>query len=173
MKQKHNILPSNERLNELFIYNPTTGELRRKVGRKGGGPAGSIAGSSSKQGYLRIMIDGGYYRVHRVCYKMATGRDPGIFEIDHINGIRNDNRLSNLRMVDRATNSRNVKRLVNNSSGYNGISFNKRKKVYETYIRVNQKKIHLGYFKEEEDAVAARAAANVKHGFHVNHGRVA
>ena len=96
-----------------------------------------------------------------------------MFEIDHINGVKFDNRLSNLRMVDHATNLRNSPRYSNNSSGYNGIYFHKATQKWMARIKVNTKWHYLGVFEKLEDAVAARAAADVKHGFHVNHGRTA
>lgn len=173
MKQKFKKLPSNQRLNELLRYNPQTGELRWKTNRRGAAKAGQLAGVVDKsRGYVKISIDNIRYKAHRICYKMATGWDVGMFEIDHINGVRSDNRLSNLRMVNAIANRKNTKRRANNSSGYTGVSFHKRNKKWRAQLKANGKKIHLGYFEKIEDAVAARAAADVEYGFHVNHGRV-
>ena len=173
MKQKHKALPSNERLNELFSYDPETGELRWKINRRGPAKAGQLAGVVDKsRGYIKVSIDNIRYKAHRICYKIATGWDVGMFEIDHINGVRADNRLSNLRMVNAITNRKNTKRRVDNSSGYSGVSFVKRSKKWRAQIKANEKRIHLGCFAKLEDAVAARAAAEVKYGFHINHGRV-
>ena len=174
MKRKFRKLPSNKRLNELLAYNPQTGELRWKVNRRGAAKAGGIAGSlDASSGYVTIHVDSVNYKAHRICYKMATGWDAGVFEIDHINGVKFDNRLSNLRMVDHATNLRNSPRYSNNSSGYNGIYFHKATQKWMARIKVNTKWHYLGVFEKLEDAVAVRAAADVKHGFHVNHGRTA
>lgn len=174
MKRKIKMLPSNQRLNELLAYNPQTGKLSWKVNRRGTAKAGDVAGIvDNSVGYVVVCIDNVRYRAHRVCYKMATGWDAGMFEIDHINGNRSDNRISNLRMVDSATNSKNAALRKNNTSGYVGVYFNKKAKRWMARIYANKKWFYLGGFKNKEDAVAARAAAEVKHGFHVNHGRVA
>jgi hypothetical protein len=174
MKPKFKKLPSNKRLNELLRYNPQTGELRWKTNRRGTAKAGQLAGVIDKpHGYVKVCIDNVRYKAHRICYKMATGWDVGIFEIDHINGVRSDNRLSNLRMVDALTNRKNTKRRSDNTSGYTGVYFIKRSKKWRAQLKVNGKKVHLGCFEKLEDAVAVRAAADVKHGFHVNHGRAA
>lgn len=173
MKRKFKKLPSNKRLNELLRYNPKTGELRWRVNRRGATKAGDIAGYLNPvSGYYIVTIDGVRYRAHRICYKMATGRDVGVFEIDHINGVKADNRLLNLRMADRVTQCRNRPQQANNSTGHNGIVFCKKRKKYRARIKINRKYIELGRFEELEDAVAARAAADVEYGFHVNHGRV-
>ena len=172
MKRKYKMLPSNARLNEVLSYNPKTGELRWKVNKrnvKAGNKAGCLL---RRTGYRSISIDGAVYLEHRICYKIATGWDPGMFEIDHINGVRDDNRISNLRMVDHATNGKNTCMKKNNSSGHNGIYFHKATKKWMARARVNHKWHYLGIFEKLEDAVAARAAADVKYGFHVNHGRV-
>ena len=173
MNIQHKRLPTNARLNELLDYNPQTGKLFWKVHRRGLAKAGKIAGVlDTSRGYVKVSIDGIRYKAHRICYKIATGWDVGVFEIDHINGVKADNRLSNLRMVDSATNQKNSKRRSDNRSGYTGISFVKRINKWRAQLYVNGKQLHLGYFEELEDAVAARAAANAKYGFHINHGRV-
>lgn len=173
MKRKTHVLPSNERLNELFTYNPETGELRRKVSRSGAGKVGSLAGTVDKlNGYRLVGVDRILYKAHRICFKMATGFDVGVFEIDHINGDRLDNRLSNLRMVSTATNLRNQKRRGNNTSGHTGVSFNKQLKKWDVRIHSNNKQFYLGSFTEKEDAVAVRKEAEKKYKYHPNHGRV-
>jgi hypothetical protein len=50
-------------------------------------------------------------------------------------------------------------------------SFDKRDQNYQARIKVNGKSKHLGYFKNKEEAIAAREAANIKYNFHENHGR--
>jgi hypothetical protein len=76
--------------------------------------------------------------------------------VDHINGNKYDNRRSNLRAVDQQFNSWNRKRLNStNTSGYMGVSWSKASKRWQANIRVNGKKVGLGYFDTPEDAALA------------------
>lgn len=75
---------------------------------------------------------------------------------DHINGNGLDNRLSNLRVVSHTENNRNHNGFSHNTSGYNGVSWNKNHQRWEAYIQINSKRIHLGEYKKKEDAVMAR-----------------
>ena len=92
-------------------------------------------------------------------------------QIDHINGVRDDNRRENLREVDGFENHKNTKKNHNNTSGRTGISFNKRHQKWVAYIGGQNGSIFLGYFKDFEKAAAAREAAESEIGYHANHGR--
>ena len=92
-------------------------------------------------------------------------------EVDHINHVRNDNRLVNLRFVTRGENMRNKSVSSKNTSGVNGVYFAKANKKYVAQIKVNRKRIHLGMFDTLEEAAAARAEANLKFNFNNNHGK--
>ena len=84
---------------------------------------------------------------------------------DHININPSDNRRENLRLIDRQENSKNRHRQSNNTSGKNGVSFNKNKNKWTAYIGVNKKQIFLGDFVNFEDAVNARLKAEEKYGY--------
>lgn len=88
--------------------------------------------------------------------------------IDHINGDRLDNRIENLREVDRAENMKNMRMPADNTSGFVGVTRHYEK--WKAQITVNGKHIYLGRFDHKKDAIAARIAANRKFGFHENHG---
>lgn len=92
-------------------------------------------------------------------------------QIDHINGIRSDNRICNLRLVDCKENAKNQRKNKRNKNAFGGVFFNKQKKKYVSRIKVNGKSIFLGYFNLIDDAIAARKEANKKYGFHENHGK--
>lgn len=92
-------------------------------------------------------------------------------ELDHINGDRLDNRISNLREVNRIENCRNKKLSITNKTGTVGVCFAKRENKYRAYIVINYKQKSLGYFDTLEEAKTAREAANIKYGFHKNHGK--
>lgn len=110
-----------ERANELFKYEPETGMLIRKVTTGNNRfHAGTAAGCSSPDGYLRVRIDKVLHQVHRVCYLLAYGSLPDNMQVDHVNHIRDDNRLCNIRLVDNTINSRNASIGKNNTTGVCG-----------------------------------------------------
>ncbi len=151
-----------ERVNALFDLDLKTGHFTRKVSRGGTARAGTIAGSLSSSGHIQIRIDGKPYLAHRLIFFMVTGRWPE-GEIDHINGDPSDNRWSNLREATHAENGRNLRKMSHNTSGVPGVSWYARLGKWQAQIQVNRKKIHLGYFTDFEDAVAARRAAEIKY----------
>lgn len=112
------------------------------------------------------------YFAHRLLWALEFGSWPD-GEIDHINGSRTDNRISNLRCVTSLENARNLARPRNNTSGVIGVSFRKSANKWYAYIRVHETMISLGFFDEFQDAVRARKAAERAYGFHPNHGRAA
>ena len=160
-----------ERANELFKYEPETGMLIRKVTTGNNRfHAGTVAGCASPEGYLRVRIDKALYRVHRVCYLLAYGSLADDMQVDHINHDRADNRLANLRLVTNTQNGRNTKLPVTNTTGVIGVSYNKKYDKYYAHIHIKGKNIYLGQYDTLEEAAAARADANLKYGFHSNHG---
>jgi hypothetical protein len=161
------LLPPLEILNQLFIYNEATGELFRKYSILGGDIEPRLVETISSSGYILVsIIDSlskeALYKVHRICYFMQTGVDPMENSIDHINGLTTDNRFENLRIVSHKVNSRNKKMQHNNTSGFNGVSWNKRYRKWEAQIRINNKKKYLGYYDTIEEAIAARETAIIE-----------
>ena len=82
---------------------------------------------------------------------------------DHINGDKLDNRKENIRFILQPENSINRGKGENNTSGHVGVSWNKREEKWTAKIQVNGKKIHLGYFTDSQDAIAARKQAEIKY----------
>jgi len=156
-------LPSRLRLNELFVYD--NGKLFNRIGRKKA-PKGQEAGTFCKDiGYRKVHFDGQIYYTHRLIWKLLYGEDP--LEIDHINGNRSDNRITNLRSVPHYENMRNTKKMSNNSSGVMGIYWLKDRSKWRASIGREL----LGDFDKLEDAAAARKQAEKEYGYHPNHGR--
>ena len=161
-----------EELKKLLHYNPDTGVftwLKARTGVKKNNTAGSIMTNDDGKSYYRIMCKGVRYFSHRLAWFYIHLEWPKC-EIDHINGNGCDNRLINLRSVTRLENRKNRRKPSNNSSGISGVYWNKREVSWKVQISVNRKKFCLGTFDNIFDAVCARKNAEIKHGFHKNHG---
>ena len=98
-----------------------TGKNYNRVLVSPGDEAGCFPGGDC---YWTVRLDNKSYTVHTVIYEMFFGPIPKGKVIDHINGIKTDNRVSNLRVVDRRTNQRNMKQPSTNTTGATGVSFN-------------------------------------------------
>lgn len=132
--------------------------------------AGKAVGAADKHGYLHTTINYIPIKLHRLAFLCMLGRLPD-GEVDHINGITNDNRWVNLRDVSHAENGRNTKRPSDNSSGVVGVSWSSRDQRWMSSITKDGETISLGYFKDFDQAVAARRSAEAALRFHPNHGR--
>jgi len=165
-------LPSQAELKELLEYDSVSGVFRWKVVSNYRVHIGDEAGTVSpgEKPYIRIGINHQIYRAHRLAWMMHYGEDPGDLQIDHINGVHDDNRIVNLRLVDTVGNCRNMRMRPDNSSGMTGVSFNTQKQKWFANITVNRSRIFLGSFKLKRHAIAARKDANLAYGFHENHG---
>lgn len=121
-------------------------------------------------GYKQIRIAGKTMLAHRVAWLLATGDWPSE-QIDHINGIRSDNRFENLRCVSNSENHKNRKKPMTNTTGVVGVYWFKEKNKWHAQINVGGKKHNFGFFDDFDAAVAARKRAEEVFGFHENHGR--
>ena len=125
---------------------------------------------SPSDGYLVGAINSRQLKAHRVTWALHFGKWPAEF-LDHINGIRTDNRISNLREVSYQGNARNACRDSRNNTGVAGVSWNKRQKVYRAFIMGDGRRIYLGRFATLAEAASARKQAEIELGYHPNHGR--
>lgn len=130
--------------------------------------AGCRAGSLNTLGYVQISIDSEKYLVHRIIYKMFHNIDPDF--IDHINGIKKDNRISNLRSVSHKENGRNQCLRKNNKSGVLGVCFDNTSKKWRASINTKGKNKFLGQFETKEEAILLRKNTEKALGYHANHG---
>lgn len=138
-----------QRLKELLEYDPETGIFKWKVSKNSRAQIGSVAGSLKSSGYIQLMIDKKQYSVHRLAWLYVYGYIPVAF-IDHINGCKDDNRIVNLR---EATNRQNQQNQIKHRNGkLVGAIFHKKKKIWESFIRINRKLKYLGAFKTQTDA---------------------
>lgn len=123
-------------------------------------------------GYLHGRIFDRPYKAHRVIWLLHSGSWPAM-HLDHINGIRADNRIINLREVTRTENMQNQRIRSDNSSGVIGVCWDKSRGNWMAYIDAHHKRVYLGRRDELEEAIALRKAAEIEMGFHPNHGRAA
>ena len=151
-----NPLPPIDSVLEVLKYDPDTGVLtwrrNEKVPKR---VRGKVAGSFSKDGYRQISIHNIGYPAHRLAWLISEGKDPFGLQVDHINGIKDDNRRENLRVVTRSENQHNQRR----AKGY---SFHKRYNKWRAKIKLNGKEHHIGYYTTEEEARTAYIEAKAK-----------
>lgn len=162
-----------EEVAKLFTYDRETGVLYWRIRVNNNTRRDYVVGSSKRvtDGYRQVKVKGKIYMMHRVIMVLCFGHIPENAEIDHINHVRDDNRLANLRFVTRTDNRRNQSISSKNTSGVTGVYFSKARKKYMAQIKVNQELIYLGTFETLEEAAAARAEANLKFKFNNNHGK--
>lgn len=160
------VRPSPENVRDVFDYEASTGLLKWKY-REGSEHkffntrfAGNVVGTDHGD-YLTVHYLGANYYLHRIVWKIMTGRDPNGY-VDHIDGDGRNNRWENLRDVSHNQNMWNAKLFHNNTSGYRGVSFIKSHQKWRAAISVSGKKRHLGYFRTPELAHAAFKDATSK-----------
>ena len=149
-----------EQLREVLSYNPETGRFSwRKTLRLG--HVGKEAGSLRPTGYISINVHKRLYQAHRLAWLYIHGRWPETY-IDHINGEKSDNRLSNLREASQSQNIANSRVSAANKTGFKGVSFDKSKQKFRACLGMAGKQIFLGYYDSASDAHAAYASAAAK-----------
>jgi hypothetical protein len=150
-----------ERANELFVYDPGSGLLFRKLSHgKPCEPRPML--TRDNDGYIVVKADGRSYKAHRVAWLLAKGAWPEKM-LDHIDGNRGNNRMSNLREVTRSQNQYNRKVMGYALSGLKGASYNARDRKWQATIRIDGKSKNLGYFDTAEAAHLAYCEAASRH----------
>ncbi|TFH72404.1 HNH endonuclease [Gammaproteobacteria bacterium LSUCC0112] len=166
-------MPSHEELKNTFTYSGETGLLYWKKRNSNRIKIGDAAGSLSNLGTIQLRINGRLFSAHRVIWAIVHGYEPPAdLVIDHIDGVRSNNRISNLRLVTQAENTRNTRIGRRNKSGVLGVSFKKSKRRWIAIISDHGKSIYLGSFIKKEGAIKARRYAQRWLGYHPLHGTV-
>jgi hypothetical protein len=147
------------RVRECLFYDPATGEFRWRITRGGKAVAGALAARSGPRGYLQIMVDGSAHYAHRLAWLYVKGAIPAGMQIDHADGNRANNEISNLRLATRSQQRQNSRRNSNNSSGFKGVSFHAARGLWASRITRNKHTESLGYFDTAEAAYAAYCRA--------------
>ena len=135
-----------EKFNQLLAYDSATGNLIWKIRSSPRANAGSVAGCiDTSNGYRKIGVKGRYYFAHRVVWLLAFGCWPTT--IDHIDGNRDNNKLSNLREVTASENQQNQGGPHrDNKTGYLGVSLNNWTGKYQAQIKLNGVSHQLGHY---------------------------
>jgi hypothetical protein len=161
-RHKDNVI-NQARLKELYVYDNETGIFTAKVKTKKH-DENDIAGWYETKGYLNITIDGKSYKAHRLAWLYVYGCMPS-HQIDHINHVRDDNRLCNLREATHTENMQNStgKRLKNGFP--KGAWWDKRKQKWKTTCQVDGIVHQLGFYESQEEALKVyREFAKNHHG---------
>ena len=180
-----------ELLHKLLFYNPDTGKMNWKLitpsvaEELGKNKTGMIIFNSRfankklsetrDRGYLRVSIrykgKKKVYLQHRVAWALYHNEWPNDV-MDHINGIRTDNRIENLRVVTLTENQRNQAISSKNTSGHMGVCWQKKNKAWRVRISQDAASVDLGNYKDKDEAIRVRKLAEIEYGYHPNHGRV-
>ena len=156
-----NRIPIDE-LKKVFNYDPDTGVFTRIIAVRGM-RKGSVAGGFDDRGYQVLGRKGSQYKAHRVAWAWIHGDSDKL--VDHINGIRSDNRIANLRIADICESNMNRKLQSNSTTGFKGVHPNKRSKInpWKAEIEFNGKWLYLGSFQSPEEAGEAYKQAAIKY----------
>lgn len=151
---------------EYLSYDSETGEISW-LKQGSGVMRGMIAGTVTNRGYRRIKLEGRQFLAHRLAWALYFNEQPSSF-IDHINGLRDDNRIINLRVVTRSQNNTNSAIRKDSKTGVKGVRFMKRENKYAAIIKVNGRSEYIGYFDLLHDAAIAYAnrAKEIHGGFY-------
>jgi HNH endonuclease/AP2 domain len=157
-------------LKHYLNYDPETGVFTWRITASNRAKAGNTAGCVKSLTYRHIMVGGKVYYAHRLAWLYIHGTLPEC-EIDHINMKHDDNRIINLRLATRTENQCNTRRASNNTSGFKGVSWDRRNEKWLAQIKINGRQIYLGLFANAELAhVAYSNASKHLHGDFANAG---
>jgi len=159
-KEKESLV-SYEYLKSILKYDPENGIFTWLVSR-GGTKIGDIAGSTGSHGYVHIQICRKIYKAHRLAFLYMKGDWPE-YAIDHINGIKNDNRFCNLREASCSDNQKNRGVRKHSTTGVTGVYLNKITGKYYPYIMIDDKNAYPKCDGTYDDAVRVRKEAEIKH----------
>jgi hypothetical protein len=139
-----------EELKQNFHYDELTGifTYKKNIASK---KVGDVAGNVNSKGYIRIGINYATHKAHRLAWLYMTGSFPQ-YQVDHINGNKEDNRWCNLREATNAENQCNKSLSIRNKSGLKGVSWDKKANKWRAQSTLNNIKKYLGMFESKESA---------------------
>ena len=157
--------PSKSMIEEKISYNPDTGLFYSIISKRN-------VGYLDKDSYIVINIYNQEYRAHKLAM-IIQGSDLIGLEVDHADGVRSNNKLSNLSAVTKRVNAKNKRLKSNNKTGIHGVGWDKCLGKWRSRISTDKNRYtSLGCFSSFFDACCARKSAEVVNGYHENHGRL-
>jgi hypothetical protein len=144
-----------EELKKILNYSPETGVFKWRVSASSRAQVGDIAGCITGEGYRLITYNKCQYKAHRLAWVYIYGNISDKIFIDHVNGKKDDNSITNLRLCSNAENQRNVGISTRNTSGFKGVHLDKSTGNWRVRPTLNGKAVHVGTYKNKLDAVAA------------------
>ena len=175
MKKRRKFRPIPKDIGDYVAYSEESetgliNKVHRHCRAKKGQEAGAIHGrdlknrslSEKRKRYFIFTVNYNSYLNHRVIYFLNTGVDPEEKQVDHIDGNRSNNKISNLRLATHAQNQHNKSRQGNNTSGVIGVYWDEKRKRWRCQIKYKSKNIDLGSFINFDEAVAVRIAAEYR-----------
>lgn len=158
-----------EKLKESLEYNLDTGLFKRVKRASNRSPVGWFEGANNGDGYKRIRVGDKSYLAHRLAFLSEFGFMPRM--VDHIDGVRANNRIANLRECSRSQNSMNSKLSTANSSGFKNVYWHKRDKRWAVTVNVGGRQSSFGYYDDLELAcLVAEEVRDKYYGEFANHG---
>jgi hypothetical protein len=152
-----------KQLKKLLDYDSDTGLFTWRISPSNSIKKKQVAGTKNTNNHIQIKVFGKRYFAHRIAWLFTNGTWPSMM-IDHINGIRNDNRIANLRQVTASENGHNqTKPHSRTKSGYLGVSWVKSRNKWQAGLGINGKYKFLGYFDDAKSAHAEYLRAKKIH----------
>lgn len=155
-------LPPAWKVRELFHYDPATGIFTRKVRTSNRVKVNEVAGLRKPSRYVLICVDGRQYRAHRLAWLYVHGEPPN-GDLDHINRIKTDNRIANLREATRKQNMENTGAQKNSATGVKGVHWDAVREKWASTIHHHGKTIAGGRFDSIDQATRSRKALEKKY----------
>jgi len=147
-----------DQLKQRLWYRPETGDFYWRIAPTNNMQPWQKAGSPSTEGYVQIMVCARKYPAHHLAWLYVHGVMPD--HVDHINQIKADNSIGNLRLATQSQNNMNKKVQSNNKTGLKGVYLYKKNMKYTAAIKANGKRHYLGYFDTQEEAHQAYIKAS-------------
>lgn len=153
-----------EDVKKLFDYDPHTGHFTYLMRSARCVKIGTRAGAPRGDGYRQIKVLGWPFAEHRVAWLYVHGKWPD-GQLDHINGIKTDNRIANLRLASASDNTRNRGPYRTNTAGFKGVTRHKQTGRWQAACWANGRQNYLGLFDTPSEAAEAyRSFAKQHHG---------